>query len=684
MLNRLSSFSGPLSKLFTSIRGFTLPGLILRYEMYNSNTYYGLTTIDDLVENSNATLINGPVYSSNGYLNIDGTNDYIITSTSLNSKLSPPNTSTIISYFLWVYPMDNGVLITEQGTSTLSSVWHDSQIEIVNGDLEFFLWPGLTFISSIPISSHNWYYVGLTYDGLTMKGYINGQVAGTTTGIRQTPYNNGSGAGLFYAIGAADTTNLGDGTYAKAKFGAFHVYNTALSQQQVLNNYNSTKSNYIHTNDLLIWLDANDPQSFSGGSVFDISGNNYTHSLTTGATSAVIYGIKCFDCTTGDKKIAVDGTGPTLSTTGYTYVIWARAINDNTSFRTLLYTKSPRYTPITIPNGTNDLGYWDIAFRSSGYDLSSFVDVWAQYSVVGDNSSQAFYINGSQVGSSISYGSGGNLHDGLGNNLGVSQPFGYVANMMLYNSKLTVEQIKQNYDALSPVYNGTNFITSNLKLYFNPSLLTSYSGTGSTVSDLSGNSLSGTLSNVTFNKKYFDFNGTSSQISISDNALLEPGTGNWTMEVWFKVDNVSGSQVILGKFDTGGGAIDVSYSVRINSSSSVYSQIGNGLGGTLNTHYSNSTGYTITTSTWYQAVYVYSNTGDTFTTYINGSSIGTVSSTIGNLLNTTSNLYIGSYNNGEFSQYFNGQIGIVRIYSSALSAADVSQNFEANRSTYSL
>ncbi len=185
-------------------------------------------------------------------------------------------------------------------------------------------------------------------------------------------------------------------------------------------------------------------------------------------------------------------------------------------------------------------------------------------------------------------------------------------------------------------------------------------------------------------EKYFDFNGTSSQISISDNALLEPGTGNWTMEVWFKVDNVSGSQVILGKFDTGGGAIDVSYSVRINSSSSVYSQIGNGLGGTLNTHYSNSTGYTITTSTWYQAVYVYSNTGDTFTTYINGSSIGTVSSTIGNLLNTTSNLYIGSYNNGEFSQYFNGQIGIVRIYSSALSAADVSQNFEANRSTYSL
>ena len=66
---------------------------------------------------------------------------------------------------------------------------------------------------------------------------------------------------------------------------------------------------------------------------------------------------------------------------------------------------------------------------------------------------------------------------------------------------------------------------------------------------------------LTFNKKYFDFNGTSSQISIADNVLLEPGSGNWTMEVWFKADSVSGSQVVLGKFDPGGASIDVSYSI---------------------------------------------------------------------------------------------------------------------------
>lgn len=70
--------------------------------------------------------------------------------------------------------------------------------------------------------------------------------------------------------------------------------------------------------------------------------------------------------------------------------------------------------------------------------------------------------------------------------------------------------------------------------------------------------------------------------------------------------------------------------------------------------------------------------------YINGSLISSVASTIGNLLNNSANLYLGSFNGGQFSQWFNGQMGIVRIYNSALSASDVSKNFEANRDIYGI
>ena len=677
MLSRLSSFSGPLSNLFNAIKGFTLNGLILRYEISNTNSYSGTNSVIDLVNNSNATLVSGPTYSINGYLNFDGVNDYVMTNTSLNSKLSPNSSSTIISVFIWIYPQDNGVIITEQGDTSLNGLgWHTSIIEIVSGQLKFSVWP-LTSIITSSISLNNWNYVGLTYDGTTLRGYINGQLAGSVSFTREAPPN------LHYAIAAEDSTDLGDSTYAKMKFGAFHVYNTALSQQQVLSNYNYTKSNYIHTGSMSIWIDANDPASYiSGTSVSDLSGNNYTHSLTSGATLSTVYGFKSFDCTTGTKRIEVNGTGPTLSTSGYTYVVWARAISDNSLFRTLLYTKSDRYTPITIPSGTNTLGYWDTEFRSSEYDLTSSVEVWTQYAVVGDNSSQTFYINDSQVGNPISYGAGGTLHDGLGNNLGTSQSFGHVGNMMLYNKKLTLDEIKQNYDALKNVYKNGNFVINNLILNYNPASYLSYPSAGTTISNLVSNSLNGAMSNITFTNPYLTFNGSNSQVTITDNALLEPGSSNWTMEAWFKTNITSGSQVVLGKF-SGGGGNEVSYSIRIGGSN-LFCQIGNGLGSTLNTHYSNSTNYTITAGTWYQVVYVYSNSGDTLKTYINGSLVSSVASTIGNLLNNSANLYLGSFNNGQFSQWFNGQMGIVRIYNSALSDSDVSKNFEANRSLYGI
>ena len=668
--------------------GFTADGLILRYVIGDTDSYSGTTTsITDLQGNSNATLYNGSTYSINGYLNFDGVNDYVMTNTSLNSKLSPVNTSTVISYFTWIYPQDNGVIVTEQGTYSLNSGWHDSQIEIVSGTLKFRVWTSIGITSSIPISLYNWYYVGLTYDGVTLRAYINNQLAGATTGSRLTPWNYSSNNGLHYAIGASDSTSLGDGTFAKMKFGDFHVYNTALNQQQILNNYNYTKSDYIHTGSMSIWIDANDPESFSGGSVNDLSGNGYTHTLTSGATLSTIYGFKSFDCSTGTKRVEVNGTGPTLPTTGYTYVAWAR-LGVTSSYRTLLYTNisGDKYTPITIPSGTNTLGWWDrnppAQFRTSGYGLTSSVDVWVQYAVVGDNSSHTYYINDAQVGNTIPYGIGTTTHWGLGNNALAGQPFGDVGNMMLYNKKLTLEEITQNYNALKDVYKNGNFVTTNLKLYFNPSSLLSYPSSGTTITDLTGNSLNGTLSNNTFTNPYLNFNGSSSTITVSDNSLLEPGTGDLTVEVWINHSVITGSsRCVLSKTD-GGLAAEWGYGIRTDNSSRVYMEVGNG------TTSITSPKYTVTTNTWYQIVGVFTNvSSNLISLYVNGVSQGTPTShSFTSVRNTTHALSIGSFDNniGNFGQWFNGKLGIVRIYNSALSASDVSKNFEANRGIYGI
>ena len=225
-------------------------------------------------------------------------------------------------------------------------------------------------------------------------------------------------------------------------------------------------------------------------------------------------------------------------------------------------------------------------------------------------------------------------------------------------------------------------VLSNLVLYYDPSNLSSYSGSGTTINDLSGNGLNGTMSNISFTSPYFSYNGSSSQVSVDDNSLLEPGSGDWTMEVWVN-QSVSGNDVVLGKFDTGGLSADVSYSIR-TTNTTYYAQMGSG-SGSGSALFVNSTNYVGTIDSWSQIVYVFTNVAaNTLQTFVNGSSIGTVSHSLASILNTSTNLYIGSYNNGESEQWFDGKVGVVRLYSSALTSSEVLQNYNADKAKYGL
>ena len=212
----------------------------------------------------------------------------------------------------------------------------------------------------------------------------------------------------------------------------------------------SATSNIVSSG-LVIQLDAYESSSYpgTGTTVFDIT-SGYNHTLI-GATYTVLNGIKCFDCTTGNNRVNYAATGPLLPNSGYTYITWARLIPSNDGFRTLLYTSGPpKITPITIPNASNELGYWATGFVSSGYDVSSLAGVWVQFAVVGTNTSQTFYINGTEVGDTINQGAGGTRHWGWGNNDIVAQPWGHVANMYFYNRQLNLVEITQQYNYLAP------------------------------------------------------------------------------------------------------------------------------------------------------------------------------------------------------------------------------------------
>ena len=221
-------------------------------------------------------------------------------------------------------------------------------------------------------------------------------------------------------------------------------------------------------------------------------------------------------------------------------------------------------------------------------------------------------------------------------------------------------------------------VTSNLVLWYDPSDAASYPGTGTTINNLAAATLPGTMSNITYTDPYFAYNGSTSQVTIADNAVLEPGAGDWTMEIWVRQTSATGSQVALGKFDPGGLSADVSYAVRIINGQA-RADFGNG------TTAMSTANYALSLNTWTQLVYVFNNVANNnVITYANGVQQATTTHSFASILNTSTNLYLGSYNGGEYAQWWNGRIGIVRLYNAALTSAQVLQNFEVDRGLYSI
>jgi hypothetical protein len=437
----------------------------------------------------------------------------------------------------------------------------------------------------------------------------------------------------------------------------------------------------IITQNLLIWLDANNAASYSGTgtTVNDLSGNGYTHTLTSAGIYTVLDGVKCFDCST-TGYVVVNSTGPTLPVTGFTYIGWARMKASTATWRTLWRT-TPADHPLLIEEGTNRLGMFDnndADFEFSGYNVTGLGDTWVQWAVTGTNTAQTFYINGQQVGTTA-YGAGGNAHNTWGSWATGTQPFGYVANMFLYSTILTAEQIQQNYYALRDLFTEPEIVTSNLVAWYDPANSVSYPGSGTTISNLASSSLPGTMSNITYTNPYFGYDGSSSTVSVADAAALEPGAGDFTLEAWVYYSAFAGSsRIIVAKTD-GGNSADWAYGIRTSSVGATYLEVGNG-----STSLTSPT-YTVSTGQWYQVVGVWTNVAaNSIALYVNGVSQGSNSHSFASVKNTTSPLYLGSFNNGQFSQWFNGRMGIVRYYSAALTAAEVLQNYNADRGTYGL
>ena len=205
-----------------------------------------------------------------------------------------------------------------------------------------------------------------------------------------------------------------------------------------------------------------------------------------------------------------------------------------------------------------------------------------------------------------------------------------------------------------------SIILDGLKLYLDAGNATSYAGTGTVWTDLSGNGNNGTLTGgVTYasaNGGSLVFNGTSyisranfignittftvcHWINLSSNQTTRTIFSNYTGNGW--VTGISDGATNVIKFYLGGGTLYATYPLVIN--------------------------------TWYHVCVTYNNGNPSI--YINGILNNTTTGTISFAGSLATNNDIGRLGDGR--QYFNGNISNIQVYNRALSAAEVSQNYNA-------
>jgi len=351
----------------------------------------------------------------------------------------------------------------------------------------------------------------------------------------------------------------------------------------------------------------------------------------------------------------------------------------NTVFVVSRYTSSSTNTNRALTAYYNNwlLGHWGSLvnpYYAEGwvyYPPNAADTVWRMY--MGDwggpsNDLAAVYSNGTVLNSGSTVAAAG--PKGLGINFQAGEPSTCeAAEIIVFNRLLSATELKQVHTYLGQKWGILN--------------------TDRSIIDLAGNDDNGLFGNGTvanmpdydfYNKGALTFNGTSDYTyqSLFANAI----TNTLTFDVWVKFSDTgsSGRYIMSLGRDIGGssgGIALLAYGFSSASSGQIIFEFGSGYGRV-------SSGIVPTTGIWYNLTVTTDGTNTRF--YVNSVLANTASQTTGAVASSPG-LSIGSYLNSATppipgTYFFNGNIGSVKIYNKALSAAEVLQNYEAQKSKF--
>jgi uncharacterized repeat protein (TIGR02543 family) len=213
-------------------------------------------------------------------------------------------------------------------------------------------------------------------------------------------------------------------------------------------------------------------------------------------------------------------------------------------------------------------------------------------------------------------------------------------------------------------------VTSGLLLNLDAGNRESYSGSGTSWTDLSGNSKNATWQvTPTFTS---EAGGAFTHARATNQYATTPNLGTtdlFSVEAWVKFNalNVDSNYPCVISDNWSGSLIN--YSICFTGNNEIK-------GGYWRGGWTYTPGFTPVVGTWYHIVYTVSKSGSNYisTLYQNGSVVG---STIATMIpgNSGGVTYLGR--RWDLSEYVNGTIPLYRVYNRALSTTEISQNYNA-------
>jgi hypothetical protein len=427
-------------------------GLVLRLDPANIKSYQGTgTTFKDLTTNlSDFTLVGSPTHNANGFFTFNGTSQY---ASRVNTSSLKPTTAISIEQWLNADNWNAGTSSSDYKCSLSCTEGGGYSHNIWNGKFYSYIYAGGKYlIPSASVSNFGgWHHFVTTFDGRYAKLYIDGSLADTDdygSANRTMTYASNS---IFLGVEAGPSTSPAS-NFWQGKIANTSIYNKALTNAEILQNYNNTKVRYSFIQDGLMSNLINPPSSGSTWTDASGNGNNATLNGSPTYTSA-------------------NGGGYTTSSTSYISIPYnlpntftisvACSLNPSKFWATLWGNESwnagKGYIAYLLSNSTMNLGS-STGVASISVTGINTVHIW---DFVVNGTSYTVYRDGVSVGTGTFTAPSGGLsttglyfgarHGNDGTSYTDALPGTYYS-MRVYNRALSADEINTNFSVLRGNY----------------------------------------------------------------------------------------------------------------------------------------------------------------------------------------------------------------------------------------